>query len=136
MFWKKTLEYIWVGIFSNLCQKDFFSPVTFSNVLPFQMFDNRTRYLDIYGSPLNVQHIRGAIFEEYVIDCKPFHFERWLSCTVFLTAIFLHVGLQHHHTSILSCICFILAVLALVKLHMKVKRGKSKHTIKFWNSFK
>ncbi len=90
------------------------------------MFDNRTRYLDIYGSQLNVRYNRGAIFEEYVIDSQPFYFERWLSCTVILTAVFLHVGVHHHHTSMLSLMCFILAILALVKLHLKVKRGIQK----------
>ena len=95
----------------------------FSNGLLFQMFDDHTRYLNIYGSQLKVTYNHGTIFEEYVIDSQPFLFERWLSCTVFLTAVFLHLGLQHHHTYTLALLCFVLAILALIKLHTKVKKG-------------
>jgi L-asparagine transporter-like permease len=94
-----------------------------SNGLLFQMFDDHTRYLNIYGSQLKVTYKHGTIFEEYVIDSQPFLFERWLSCTVFLTAVFLHLGLQHHHTHTLALLCFVLAILALIKLHTKVKKG-------------
>ncbi|XP_059353554.1 phosphatidylinositol N-acetylglucosaminyltransferase subunit H-like [Daphnia carinata] len=86
------------------------------------MIDDNARYLNIYGSQLKVQYNSGTIFEEYVIDSQPFHFERWLSCTVCFTAIFLHLGLHHHHTHVLSILCFILAIFALIKLHTKVKK--------------
>ena len=67
---------------------------------------------------------RGAAFEEYVIETQPFKYDKWLSYTVVLSAVLLHIGIQHQHASLLTSLCVILIILTLSKMHMKVKKGK------------
>lgn len=96
------------------------------------MFDDQTRFFDIYGGQLIVSHSHGTIYEEYVIHSNSFPFEKWLSCTVLLTAALLHFGLHHHHTSVLSFLCLILFLLAFIKLHTKVKKGYYEHLAQYF----
>lgn len=85
-------------------------------------------YNNIYGEVLDLKVLsfateHGSIFEEYIIESRPFRFYEWLSYTIILLAIFLIIGLHHQHTYLLTSLCVILFLIILSKLHMKVKRG-------------
>lgn len=89
------------------------------------MSDDQMRYLNFYGDQIKLTHCRSEIFEEYVIDSPPFPFERWLSCTICMATVLLHIGLQHSHSMVLSLVCFVLFILTIFKLQTKVKKGIS-----------
>lgn len=91
----------------------------------------RNIFVDLHGDEqaLQVRSFdagQGAAFEEYVIETQPFKFDKWLSYTVILSAVFLHVGLHHQHASLLTTLCVTLIILAISKMHIKVKKGKTK----------
>ena len=83
-------------------------------------------YQNIYGEDLTLSISKhGSLAEEYVIEKPSFKIDKWFYYTVVFSFLFLYAGLHNQHTSLLGSLCIVLMLIALSKMHLKVKKGIS-----------
>ena len=83
-------------------------------------------YENIYGVKLKLlmsSNFHDEVIEEIVLESQPFQFQKWLTYTVLITAILLHVGIHQQHAATLTVICSVFIITFFAKLHWKVTKG-------------